>query len=67
MRAFKTEKFLKGKIPEKPVYERSGQIAMDECQPIEDIRGSASYRREMVGVFVKRSLREVCRQVLNPR
>jgi carbon-monoxide dehydrogenase medium subunit len=67
MRAFKAEKFLKGKIPKESVYERSGQIAMDECQPIGDIRGSASYRREMVGVFVKRSLREACRQVLNPR
>jgi carbon-monoxide dehydrogenase medium subunit len=67
MRAFKTEKFLKGKTPTEPVYERSGQIAMDECQPIDDIRGLASYRREMVGVFIKRSLRETCRQVLNAR
>lgn len=65
MRAFKTEKFLKGKIPTEQVYKRAGQIAMDECQPIHDIRGSASYRREMVGVFVKRSLKEVCRQILN--
>jgi carbon-monoxide dehydrogenase medium subunit len=64
IRALKTEKFLKGKALKEQVYERSGQIAMDECQPIGDIRGSASYRREMVGVFVKRSLKEACRKVL---
>jgi carbon-monoxide dehydrogenase medium subunit len=67
MRAFETEKFLKGKTPSESVYERSGQIAMKECDPMDDIRGSALYRQEMVAVFVKRSLKEACRQVLNEK
>jgi carbon-monoxide dehydrogenase medium subunit len=67
MRAFKTEKYLMGKPPTNSVYEEAGQIAMKECDPLDDIRGSALYRREMVAVFVRRSLREACRQVLTEK
>jgi CO/xanthine dehydrogenase FAD-binding subunit len=67
MRALETEKFLKGKTPSESLYEKSGQIAMKECDPIDDIRGSALYRQEMVAVFVKRSLKEACHQVLNEK
>ena len=33
---------------------QSGQIAMSEASPIYDIRASADYRREMIGILVKK-------------
>ena len=33
---------------------QAGQIAMSEASPISDIRASADYRREMIGILVKK-------------
>ncbi|MCU0290594.1 MAG: xanthine dehydrogenase family protein subunit M [Thermoanaerobaculaceae bacterium] len=35
---------------------RAGELARDRCRPITDLRGSAEYRREMVGVLVARGV-----------
>ncbi|MGV8038932.1 MAG: FAD binding domain-containing protein [Thermoanaerobaculaceae bacterium] len=35
---------------------RAAELARDQCQPITDLRGSAEYRREMVGVLVARGV-----------
>lgn len=56
MRAAKTEKLLTEQIMNAEVIEIAAQTAADECQPIDDIRATASYRRELVQVLVKRAL-----------
>ena len=34
----------------------AGDLAMNSVDPLDDVRGSAAYKREMVGVFVRRAL-----------
>lgn len=53
-----TEAFLEGKTLSENVIEEACEIASNEVTPISDIRASEAYRREMVGVMLKRSLTE---------
>jgi len=58
MRAKKAEGFLKGKKVSDDLLAEAGKIAAEECKPIDDYRASAEYRRNLVSVFTKRSLRK---------
>lgn len=53
------EELLSGKRIDDSLLEQAAQMAVQACQPISDVRGSAAYRRDMVGVLVKRALREI--------
>lgn len=54
--AVKAEKFLAGKkLNEKNIAE-AARLAVKSAKPIDDVRGSASYRREMVRVITQRGL-----------
>jgi carbon-monoxide dehydrogenase medium subunit len=52
----KTEKYLVGKQLTEEVIAESARLAMEAARPIDDLRGSAAYRRYMVGVIARRSL-----------
>lgn len=54
--ATEAEDFLAGKNLTEDVIRQAGEIAMTAARPISDVRGSAGYRRKMVGVIVRRSL-----------
>jgi carbon-monoxide dehydrogenase medium subunit len=54
--ASKAEQYLVGKSLIETNIHETAKIAMGECKPIDDMRGSADYRREMVKVCVSRSL-----------
>jgi len=56
IRAIKSEESLTEQIMSAELIEKAAKIAADECQPIDDIRATASYRRELVQVLVKRAL-----------
>jgi carbon-monoxide dehydrogenase medium subunit len=56
MRAMKAEDILHGREPTPDLLAQAGTLASGECSPIDDLRGSASYRRDLVAVLVRRTL-----------
>jgi carbon-monoxide dehydrogenase medium subunit len=54
IRAYKTEEFLKNKEFSEELLNEAGEIAKNECSPIDDIRGLAWHKREIVKAYLKR-------------
>ena len=54
LRCFQAEKFLVGKTVDEESLTEAGKLAGEESKVRDSIRGLAWYRREMVGVLVKR-------------
>jgi carbon-monoxide dehydrogenase medium subunit len=54
LRCIQAEKFLVGKAIDESSLVEAGKIAAEESKVRDSIRGVAWYRREMVGVLVKR-------------
>jgi carbon-monoxide dehydrogenase medium subunit len=57
--AEEAEQYLAGKELTEDVISEAARLAMEASTPIDDIRGSASYRREMVRVCTARGIRAV--------
>ena len=53
------QQFLIGKMLDDETIEQATRLAMNAAHPIDDIRGPADYRREMVRVLVSRALRQL--------
>jgi carbon-monoxide dehydrogenase medium subunit len=49
------EQYLVGKKIDQAVIEQAANLTVEAARPIDDLRGSAAYRRYMVGVIAKRS------------
>ena len=63
LRAREAEEFLAGELPweegdalSSEVAERFGELVAAAARPIDDVRGSARYRRHALGVLARRSL-----------
>lgn len=56
LRAHEAEASLIGALPGEPTFARAAALAMAASRPISNVRASAAYRREMVGVLTRRAL-----------
>lgn len=56
LRARGAEEILQGERPGAELYARAGERASEECDPIEDARGTAPYKRDLVKIVVARTL-----------
>ena len=56
LRARSAEKMLIGQKPEKALFSSAGAAASSDSTPIDDFRGTAAYKRDMVGVLTRRTL-----------
>jgi carbon-monoxide dehydrogenase medium subunit len=57
VRAPEAEASLAGQPPSEEAFQRAAELAAGAARPISDIRGSAAFRRYLVGVMTVRCLR----------
>lgn len=57
MRAKNAEAALVGKVPTDDVLDAAGQAAAAECDPSADLRGQVDYKRDMIRILLKRTVR----------
>lgn len=58
LRAERAEAILRGQAFTDTLFSEAARVAADESSPIDDLRGTAAYRRRMVQVYVKRMLEQ---------
>lgn len=63
IRSFNAEQAVNNKTAGDALFYEAGEIARHkDCKPINDFRGTAEYRKAMIGVLTKRTLSEAFRQ-----
>jgi carbon-monoxide dehydrogenase medium subunit len=67
MRASRAEDYLRGQKLEEKIIAEAALLTSEEIQPISDIRASAEYRREMVRVLTRRTLKQAWMELLEGR
>jgi carbon-monoxide dehydrogenase medium subunit len=63
LRARAAEDVLRGQELTEAVLREAGEAAAAECDPLADVRGSAEYKREMVKVWLARTVRRALERV----
>lgn len=63
IRAKKAEAIMRGSNLSDPIVNEAAKVAAGECSPIDDVRSSAWYRRQVVEVLVKRSIMQAINKV----
>jgi carbon-monoxide dehydrogenase medium subunit len=66
MRALKAEALLRGKKLSDELLDEAANTASQEAQPRDSLRGEAWYRKDMVGVLVKRMAMKSIERVVQP-
>ncbi|MEO0606243.1 MAG: FAD binding domain-containing protein, partial [Myxococcota bacterium] len=61
IKATAAEQSLVGQAPSDALFEQAGQLAAQASQPKSDVRGSATYKRHLVSVYVRRSLQQAAK------
>ncbi|MGH9840341.1 MAG: FAD binding domain-containing protein [Blastocatellia bacterium] len=62
LKATKTEAFLTGKMLDDAAIKQASEHAAGESQPVDDIRGSADYKRDLVRVLTARALKQALKR-----
>ena len=63
LRAPRAEALLRGQAVTAERIGAAAQCAMEEARPIGDVRGSADYRRQMVGVLTRRAIEQAWKEI----
>ena len=63
LRGSKAEEMLKGQVPTDDLIEKAAAACAEASLPIDDIRASADYRREIVGVLAKRVIKKALAKI----
>ena len=63
VRAIKSENVLRGKKINENLIKEAANIVTGEISPIDDVRSSAEYRRDVAIILVKRALLKACKQI----
>ena len=58
IRAYAAEDILKGQNITTELLAKAAQVAQDCASPIDDVRGSAAHRKDIVGVLTLRTLEQ---------
>ncbi|MCU0689892.1 MAG: xanthine dehydrogenase family protein subunit M [Polyangiaceae bacterium] len=58
LRARRAEAALLGNLPSNALIDQSAALCAEEAQPIDDLRASAEYRRDLVAALFRRTFRE---------
>jgi len=61
-RAKKAESVLVGAELSEEIIQKAAALAAEEAKPIDDVRATATYRKKMVAVLVRRSLENSMRR-----
>jgi carbon-monoxide dehydrogenase medium subunit len=56
IRARRAEALLRDQVPDAEVLAGTAQVAAEELDPVDDVDGSASYKRRLVGVLLRRAV-----------
>ena len=59
MRAREAEAILKGGKPSDDIIDKAAESCGQECQPIDDLRAPATYRRHVIKVLAGKAIREI--------
>lgn len=64
LRAREAEEVSRGERPDAELFRRAGEAAAEECDPIEDARGTAPYKRDLVRVLVGRAMERAVERIV---
>ena len=61
------EALLRGKKISAALIDQAGQLIQQDAEPIEDLRGSAAYKKKALGAILRRAITESLRRAESKR